>query len=367
MNMSYNISEAGAAPYRPNYDVITNLVVAWCISLFGIVSNVLLLRVTYKSKGMFPTQHLLGISDLVFSFAYFTAAPPLIYWELMGMTFDQVSMLVVFFYPWPHLFNASWWWTGFLTLALSFERFVASVFPIWYNQNWDDRKSNFYAVIYVVLALMLVPGYVAFFKICVEKGTMFRFGGSYQILSALPYLMGTQQTVGQLEALCSVILSVLALVLGRRKRAELGVIMNETWIAIEKKMERTVLAVVTCTIFLIALPNFLAFLVNTIFESGNGRLPDWIYVVRRYVTCLMVVNSAINFWLYIALHSGFRAQARGHILGKASAFIVPTMTAPSAPSQPISTRRQRGWGKSVPVSYLSPQCKVPGRRAKNIQ
>ncbi len=333
MNKSCNISEACSTSHHPNYAVIINIVAFWFVSLFGVISNGLLLRVTYRSKGMFPTQHLLAVSDFIFSFSYFTAGPPRIYWELMGMTYDRVSVLLVFLYPWNHGANVGLWWTGFLTLVLSFERFLASVFPIWYNQEWDGRKSRFYAIVYVVMVLMLVPGYAAFVKIYVESGTMFRFGGYYAVLSASPYLLEVQTNVGQVEALLCVVLSGLALVIGKRKRAELGISLDDTWIKIQKRMEHTVFAVVSCSVLLIALPNLGVFLVNVIFQSGFGRLPEWIYVLRRYFACLMVLNSGINFWLYLALHSAFRTQARIHILGQVNVS-APTITFPSGYHHP---------------------------------
>ncbi len=330
--MSLNSS----TPHEPNYGLIINLIVAWFLCVFGIISNCLLLCVTIKCKGMFPTQQLLAIADLIFCFSYFTASPCLIYWEYNGMTDDEVSILLVLLYPWPHCCNVGFWWTSLLTLVLSFERFVASSFPIWYKRKWDTWKPKLITGVYAVMALMLVPGYAAYVKIYVERGTMMRFGGYYAIISNIPYLIVIQTNVGLVEAFLSAILTALALVLGKRKRTELGITLNENWVKIEKKMERTVLGVVTCTVLLIALPNLCLSLLNLIIESNYVTMPDWIYVARRYITFPMILNSALNFWLYIVFHSGFRVQARIRILGKGPS-VSPGIDLPGRPRQQLQS------------------------------
>ncbi len=315
-NSSYG--ELSVKAHEPNYNLMVNYAVAWFVCAFGVVSNCLLLHVTTKCKGMFHAQHILAISDLLFCLTHFSAGPFRIYWEFHGMTHDQVSVLVVMLYPWPHFFNVGFWWPSFATLVFSLERFFASVYPIWYHNKWEEQvKVKFYRCVYVVMGCMLVPGYVAFIKTFVEKGTMVRHGGYYFMIDAIPYLRITQTNVGLVEAFLCAIFSTLALVLGRRKRAQLG-LTNQTWVELDKKIERTVL------VLLIAIPNLSLSLLNLLLDAGFGdKIPPWMIMLRRYVASFMILNSGLNFWLYLAFHSTFRAKASIHILGK-GATVAPS-------------------------------------------
>ncbi|MCP3665195.1 MAG: hypothetical protein GY696_22300 [Gammaproteobacteria bacterium] len=91
--------------------------------------------------------------------------------------------------------------------------------------------------------------------------------------------------------------------------------MNQTWVELDKKIERTLLAVVTCSVLLIAIPNLSLSLLQ-LHIGLEKNVPDWMIVIRRYVSSFMILNSGLNFWLYLAFHSTFRAKAGIHILGK---------------------------------------------------
>ncbi|MCP3662569.1 MAG: G-protein coupled receptor [Gammaproteobacteria bacterium] len=334
MNLTTNDpSPSGIAlQIKIDFAQITVLSVAFAVCAFGLFSNSLVLHVTRKSKN-FPLQHILAIGDLIFCLSYFLATPPRVVWVVLGMYKDQVPGMFCMLYPWFHSFNVGFIWPSVVTLAIAVERFLASSYPIWYRQNWENRlKKSFIRGIYVSLAVLMAPGWVLATILVVNGQTTQRQGSFVRCTSV--YGNGfyvTQSAFGTLAGILCAVLSLVALGVGKRRRAALNLPANDKFLTTHRKMEKTILAIVVASVLLVAIPS--SFRMLEALKLLPKAMSDSLVVVRRYFLIMLIANSALNFWLYVVFNSQFRKQAMRYILGKMGPEVGPAGGATIAPNK----------------------------------
>ncbi len=296
-----------------NPQMVAVLSVAFFVCLFGVVSNCLLLYVTVKSKQFF-LQQLLGISDLCFCF-FFLAAPPRIYWLYHGMYKDRVSAIVCQIYPWIYALNIGFTWPSIVTMAIALERFCASCFPIWYKTKWKTTAQRpFLRTIYLSIFFSILPAQIMMFIRFLMGKTVERQGSFTQCMSMFGKQYKTFCSVlGMFSGGMCALLSAGALIMGKQTRIRLGLTNDANFMKIQRRMERTVGAIVVASLILVFIPSSIRLL------ETLKMIPDWLVasliVMRRYFMTMIIFNSGINFWLHLIFNSEFKKQAKIHILG----------------------------------------------------
>ncbi len=159
-----------------------------------------------------------------------------------------------------------------------------------------------------------------------------------------------QSAFSTLASVLCAVLSVLAITIGKRRRAALNLPTNDSFLTTQRKMEKTVFAIVVTSVLLVALPTSFRILLTlnleiAEFEFGDAAL-DSLLVVRRYCVILLIANSALNFWLYIVFNSQFRRQAMRYILGKTG----PEVGAMSGATIASNMTRARLFTKRVDIA-----------------
>ncbi len=344
--MNLTINDSSPAPQiKIDFAQITVLSVAFGVCAFGLFSNCLVLHVTRKSKN-FPLQHILAIGDLIFCLSYFLATPPRVVWAVLGMYKDQVPGIFCMLYPWFHSFNVGFIWPNVVTLAIALERFLASTYPIWYRQNWENRvKKRFIHGIYVSLVVAMAPGW-GLATILVAKGQTTQRQGSFVRCTSV-YGNGfyvAQSAFGTLAGVLCAVLSVVALAIGKRRRAALNLPVNDKFLTTQRKMEKTVMAIVVASVLLVVIPS--SFRMLEALKLLPTAMSASLVVVRRYFLIMLIANSALNFWLYIVFNSQFRRQAMRFILGKTG----PEVGTMGGATMAMNKTRDRLFAKRAPTT-----------------
>ncbi len=101
-----------------------------------------------------------------------------------------------------------------------------------------------------------------------------------------------QSTFSTLASVLCAVLSVIAITIGKRRRAALNL---PTVLTTQRKMEKTVLAVVIASDLLFAIP--CSFCMLEALKFLPKSMSDSLVVARPYFLILLIANSALNFWL----------------------------------------------------------------------
>ncbi len=292
------------------YDKLFLMIGCTVVGLFTVLSSIPILSVSAKAK-KFRLMAFLALGELIHGVAFLTAGPARIIYLYMGVYSKRVNPLYCLLNPLFYGFHVGWVWPPAGTSAIVTERAVALLAPIWYRKNWTRKRENqLLAISVLTIAVWVLPapvititkylnGDTTPLQCSASKATSNNFRLAQNIYSIVVGVMAT-------------IVTLFSFFVGMHMMRSLGGCgadsnANQRNVEREKRIARTITAVVLSMFLFVILPNFL----QTLRTYG---LMDISRDVKRMFVIQACLNSAIHLYIYLLLHSQFRHYFKYFVL-----------------------------------------------------